>query len=30
MIKEKPCKGADAAFGFEGCGKMIKIENKEY
>ena len=30
MIKEKPCKGADAAFGFEGCGKMVKIENRKF
>jgi len=30
MIKEKPCKGLDAAFGFPGCGKMVKVENRKF
>lgn len=30
MIKEKQCSGSDLAFGFLGCGKMIKVENRKF
>jgi len=30
MIKQKPCKGQDEAHGFDGCGKLVNVENRKF
>lgn len=30
MIQQKKCNGIDLAFGFHGCGKIIKVENRKF